>query len=372
MDLECLILAGEAAFGGKYLSNIDFSPHIISVEKNQFCFSPDSFRSTNVTAEEFTSLRCFLTRSCIKVLSLKHCRFTDAIFTSLCDLIRVNNSLSSVEFSSIQKYEKIRYFFSDEEFSEHDDPVCYSQLSCDDFSMLFSAIHNNHIRFNNVLTLFTLVSSKKITPNVLVNPHYIDGFRGIIRYQDRLKNSDLIALLKALKSGVSIKRVDCRGWRSPSLNGLLALFEVCSINQAVIDLPIAPHFFDVENGILVFSPQQFSKVSTEYLIPTQYVMSVEDITSLQYFLKCFCITEFSVKGCSFTDERIADFSHLFRGNVSLTAFNFIDCSVSDDEHLPNLINALQPIPCLKEINFTISIINLNGLLVVFNQFSAHN
>ncbi|KAL0244802.1 hypothetical protein GEMRC1_008884 [Eukaryota sp. GEM-RC1] len=281
LHLECLILVGEALFEGNFLPKIDFSHHEIDVLKRRFRFSPLS-TFTPITAEEVHSLHCFVKNFSINELTLDTCSFTDEALSAFCDLITNNHSLTSVNFWSIGQAVAsgrdhlpfLKSKFSDFQSSRDDiSEYGFSLMSAERFQKLFIALQSNpcltyinlrneNIQLDTLLTLFDLVSSKKVTPNVLVNPHDIDGSRGIIRYQDRVENSDLIALLKALKSGVPIKRVDCRGWKSPSIEGLIALFEILSINKSLLDIDISPHFIDIENGVFVLLP---NGLPSEYL-----------------------------------------------------------------------------------------------------------
>ncbi|KAL0239425.1 hypothetical protein GEMRC1_009533 [Eukaryota sp. GEM-RC1] len=88
-----------------------------------------------------------------------------------------------------------------------------------------------------------------------VSDHVIDFDSKLIEYDKRATNDVLLSLLKALKSNLPIKRVDCLRLRSLSLTGLATLFEIGSIKQSVMGLEISPHCVDVENGVFCFSPK---------------------------------------------------------------------------------------------------------------------
>ncbi|KAL0231637.1 hypothetical protein GEMRC1_011041 [Eukaryota sp. GEM-RC1] len=89
------------------------------------------------------------------------------------------------------------------------------------------------------------------------SPHSIDLSLGLIHFNYQVSSNDLVALSTALKSKVSINRVEFpqHVYSSPDIKSLIALFEIHSINPSVVDPPILPHCIDIEKGIFCFSPK---------------------------------------------------------------------------------------------------------------------
>ncbi|KAL0240078.1 hypothetical protein GEMRC1_010185 [Eukaryota sp. GEM-RC1] len=81
-------------------STIDISPYFIETKKCVFCYSPHE--RVRLTSEEVSLLQPFVECFSIKELTLNNCRFTDDVTIYMCDLIRVNNSLISIDFSGCQ------------------------------------------------------------------------------------------------------------------------------------------------------------------------------------------------------------------------------------------------------------------------------
>ncbi|KAL0239503.1 hypothetical protein GEMRC1_009611 [Eukaryota sp. GEM-RC1] len=82
----------------KLRSTVDISPYFIDTQKAVFCYSPRE--PVRLTSEEVSSLQSFLDRFSIKQLTLENCRFTDGAIFALCRLVKINNSLISIDFSS--------------------------------------------------------------------------------------------------------------------------------------------------------------------------------------------------------------------------------------------------------------------------------
>ncbi|KAL0239630.1 hypothetical protein GEMRC1_009738 [Eukaryota sp. GEM-RC1] len=364
-NLQGIITLFEFLSVNNSVMRIDVSPHFIDIEKGIFCFSPES--STQITATELSSLQCLLQSFNVKEFALNKCLFTDETVSILYDLIEVNNSLTSVDFSDC-KISKSKILQLIHAF--HSKPKCIKVN-----------LSNTLIDFQNLLTIAELVSTHKLTPNVVVSPHSLDFSLGCIRYDNEVTNEDLISLLKALESNVSIKRVDCRGLNSPSvegvitlfvifsnfesmvslgfvpnlicgetmtsssmlisllnalnsnaiikgvdsrvlknqnLQGLIALFEFLSANKSFKRIDVSPNFIDIEKGIFCFSPESSTQITAE------------EVSSLQSLLECISIKELTIKQCIFTDTAITALCDSIKNNSSLSSVEFSECRISND------------------------------------------
>ncbi|KAL0239508.1 hypothetical protein GEMRC1_009616 [Eukaryota sp. GEM-RC1] len=222
--------------------SVDFDPHFIDVNKKVFCFSPEY--SSWITTVEVSSLQSFVNRFGIKELTLKNCIFTEESTTVLSNLIRKNNSMTSVDFS-------------------------HCKLNENSVSNLINAIRSNFSLktvnfsgidggFKTILAVFKEFSTHQLRPTLHVDPHRIDFSTGTIFY-DELAPDDLISLMDSLHSNLPIKRVDCRTLNNQNLEAIITLFKLLSLKKSVIDIDISPHFIDVKNGVFSFTQQFFLK-----------------------------------------------------------------------------------------------------------------
>ncbi|KAL0239769.1 hypothetical protein GEMRC1_009877 [Eukaryota sp. GEM-RC1] len=76
----------------------DLHPHQIDVKKGVFSLNPHEL--TEITTEMISSLKRLLQCFNIEELSFKRFRFSDEAIVVLCDLIKLNTSLTSVDFSN--------------------------------------------------------------------------------------------------------------------------------------------------------------------------------------------------------------------------------------------------------------------------------
>ncbi|KAL0228707.1 hypothetical protein GEMRC1_013327 [Eukaryota sp. GEM-RC1] len=102
LDLNCLMVMFETFAVNKLNCSLDSSTHFIDVDNGVFCFSPVCRANYTISYEEISSLGSFLECFSIKKLTLKRCRFTKESITALCDLIRSNTSLTSVDFGDFE------------------------------------------------------------------------------------------------------------------------------------------------------------------------------------------------------------------------------------------------------------------------------
>ncbi|KAL0247962.1 hypothetical protein GEMRC1_003201 [Eukaryota sp. GEM-RC1] len=147
---------------------------------------------------------------------------------------------------------------------EHIDVSCGS-ICCDDVSntnlkslskALYSNVPIKHVkvgRFRNpsvggIVALFEILSFNSSIIDVDIEPHSIDLSTGTITFEGEVYNNDLDYLLKAIKSNIPIKLVKCEGLSSANLEGLIALYQIHSINKSLIDLDVSPHSFDISLG----------------------------------------------------------------------------------------------------------------------------
>ncbi|KAL0248410.1 hypothetical protein GEMRC1_003646 [Eukaryota sp. GEM-RC1] len=79
------------------LPKLDLSPYLVDVEKGAFCFSPQTY--FQIFSEQLTALLAFGQSFTLRKLTLNRCQFSDESINALCDLIRLSNSLTSIDFS---------------------------------------------------------------------------------------------------------------------------------------------------------------------------------------------------------------------------------------------------------------------------------
>ncbi|KAL0239943.1 hypothetical protein GEMRC1_010051 [Eukaryota sp. GEM-RC1] len=297
--IEGLICLFEIFTINKSLMDIRVDPYFIDFEKQVFGIS-----LTKMSTEDVISLQQFLQYCGFKELTLNNCRFSLQAFTVLCDLIRANKNLTSVDFTDCR--------FTDDMIMSITSAI---QSNC---SIRVVNLSRNDFRLKSLLIIFDLVSVNKLTRDIQVSPHSIDFSRGIIRFEKQIENSDLHLLLDVLKTNVLIKRVECVGLRSPSLQGLVNLFEIRSINKSVIDLKVDPFLLILKKDVLISS---------------------QDISSLQQFLQYCGFKELTLNNCRFSIETFTFLCDLIRFN-NQTSVDLSDCDLND-EYLSIFVNLLQ-------------------------------
>ncbi|KAL0239701.1 hypothetical protein GEMRC1_009809 [Eukaryota sp. GEM-RC1] len=356
--------------------NVDISPHYIDSESGIFSFSAQVH--TTIFAENVSAL---LSLEIID-LRINKCTFTDEAFVLLCHLIKTSNSLTYLDLS----YCRLSHVnFNELQYNSKLTNVNLSNIS---------------IGLNGLLTVFDLVSTGQLPPNVQVSPNAFDLSFATICYESKVDTADLSALLNAVKSNIPIKCVKCHGLKTVSLEGLITLLEILSIHQSVIDLEVSPHCIDVENGTVCFLRQKFTQISAQ------------ELQSLHCLLQSCSLQKLTFKKCQISDVGMSvlcdvirtcpsltsvDFTHcrLFHSNIleiinaiqsnptlkkvdlrlrtcpSLTSVDFTHCRLFHSNIL-EIINAIQSNPTLKKVDqISHNDIELNTLLAILKQFSTH-
>ncbi|KAL0235768.1 hypothetical protein GEMRC1_002350 [Eukaryota sp. GEM-RC1] len=339
---------------GQLPLNFEIFTYSTDYQGGVFSFSPYSsspfcyFRSSGIieiTAEQVSSLKYYLNRFSIKELTLKRCGFSDDAITVLSDLIRVNNSLMSVDFSDCE-------------------------FSTDGASQIINAIQSNSclklVNFGNndfdlefLFTICKLVSAGTLKATIDVSPHSFDLSRGTIHYSRAVEKADLLFLLNTLKSNFPINRVTCYGLKTKNLEVLITLFEILSINKSVIDVDVAPYLIDIENGVFCFSANK--------RIGTTKVTS-EMMTSLQSFLESSRLKKLTLRRCEYSPTLFNALCDSLKVNSSLTFIDFRYCYLLD-ESVSKLVAALQLNSCLKHIDLEGNDIGFQTVLTIFQRGS---
>ncbi|KAL0240734.1 hypothetical protein GEMRC1_005970 [Eukaryota sp. GEM-RC1] len=342
-DLSCLMLMFEVVHA-EFKFYFDVSPHLIDVQNGVFCYAPYTYNVKPLFPEELSSLNCFLECYNIKELTLKRCTFTEEFITALCDLIRVNQSLTSFDFSRCV----LRHY-------RHWNSGIDNLKSHELYSNLINAIQYNSrlkkISLTEIITtiktylfIIELISTGKLTSNIDIFPHSFDLSLGTISYEEvewctcggAWGDNEILLLLDFLKSNDSIKR--CTAFRS-------------SKNRKQVELHTDNDRFCLSGGNL----------------------STADVVSfIQSYLNSFNIKHLVFKDCIFSKESITALCDLIRENQSLTSFDFSHCEFPSGtrELCSNLIDALQFNSRLKKVTFKADSIRLTDLLYIFELVSS--
>ncbi|KAL0239492.1 hypothetical protein GEMRC1_009600 [Eukaryota sp. GEM-RC1] len=231
LDFDTLLTIHQIYSINNSLIDVDISPHFIDTESGIFYFSPQDH--TQITPEIVSDLQSLN----IKNLGIHECYFVDDAFDSFCDLIRTSTSLTSLDLSDCYIH---AYFLKLIDALQSNSKLNNVNLS------------NHSIGFRGLLTIFDLVSAGKLTSNIQFSPHSCDFSNGAICYDSHVGTADLCTLLSALKSNVPIKRVDCRGLKTLSFEGIITLFEILFIKKSVVDIDVSPHSIDFSRCIIQY------------------------------------------------------------------------------------------------------------------------
>ncbi|KAL0244999.1 hypothetical protein GEMRC1_009079 [Eukaryota sp. GEM-RC1] len=228
-------------------------------------------------------------------------------------------------------------------------------------NLVLRCVNLQYLSFEMIISLFSEISSGQLIPKFDVFPHSIDICCGLIRYQNSVENGDIISLFHVLKSNLPIKRVFCRGLRSPNLMGVSALFQIQSINRFLIGLDISPHLIDPDNGLFFFSPERTTQ------------LTVEDISFLHSVLKKHIVFELTLSKCLFPDQTITVLCDLLGYNNSLTSVDFSHCRLSDD-NFKMILSALQfsSSSKLSKLIFASNFIGNEGAIALAESLKSHS
>ncbi|KAL0241748.1 hypothetical protein GEMRC1_006983 [Eukaryota sp. GEM-RC1] len=262
----------------------------------------------------------------IKELSLKRCLFTEESITALCDLIRVNQLLTSFDFSSsrLESYELYFNLIDAIQFNSRLKKVTFTE---------------NNFGLRTLLFIIELISTGKLTSSIDIYPYSFDFSRGTIHYDHTLNSDELISVLDFLKSNSSIKHFTAlgRSWSETPLE------------------------FDTDNGRFSLYGQWEDPLTA-------------DVASyLQSYLKYLNIKELTKEHCRFTDESIPSLCDLISDNNLLTSVDFIECDFGVpmlDDICSNLIDAIQCNTCLQNVTFCPYDFLLEYLLYIFELVST--
>ncbi|KAL0233371.1 hypothetical protein GEMRC1_012116 [Eukaryota sp. GEM-RC1] len=330
-NLQDLFVLFEILSINNSVITVDISPHLINTQTGLFCFSPTN--SPQITTEQVSSLRSFLECFNIKKLTIKGCSFTSEASDCLYDLIRVNNTLTSIDFTG---------------------------LSIINFSKIVNALEHNfslekaslQLNLPALLTIFKLVSTAKLRPIVQIDPHLIDFENGLIVYENEVTNTDLLVFFQLFKN-TEIKRVECFLLGNLSLKGRIALWNILASSKSVIAIDISPHFIAIDNGIFCLSPRSSTQMSTS------------EVSLLQSFFKSFSKKELDVQWCDFSDKAIINLHDFLRKKGSLTSVDFSNCELSDS-NLWRILDSLElnSSSILSKVNFEHNSITGKGALTI--------
>ncbi|KAL0239670.1 hypothetical protein GEMRC1_010256 [Eukaryota sp. GEM-RC1] len=210
----------------------------------------------------------------------------------------------------------------------YNDSSCKEQLD-ENFVNLIDALQlhsnlktinlsNSSIGFKTLLDIFKPFSIHHSPPIIEVLPHTIDFSCGIIRYADKIKNTDLRLLLKAFKSKAPIKCVQCKGIPAfTNFSTIVAIFQILSINNFLIDVDISPHITDSQSGIFSFSPEFHTEITTK---------SISVLLSLE-------IIHLRINKCSFSKAAFQVLCDYIKTSTSLTHLDLSYCQLYDEDFL---------------------------------------
>ncbi|KAL0239545.1 hypothetical protein GEMRC1_009653 [Eukaryota sp. GEM-RC1] len=223
-------------------------------------------------------------------------------------------------------------------------------------------LSGNSIKLASLLTIFELASVGKLLSNIKISPHSIDVPQCSLNYALEIDDHDLLSLLEALKSSLPIKRVECCGLQSPTLKGILDLFEILSINKSVINIDVSPHFIDVKKGIIRYrsTAENGDLISILKAVKANIPIKLFNCfgwssPNLEGLVTLFEIFSFSKSGANF------DFS------IGLSRYS----TVKGNE-LFSVLNALESNVIIKRVDSRVlRNTNLQGLIALFEFLTVN-
>ncbi|KAL0228914.1 hypothetical protein GEMRC1_013534 [Eukaryota sp. GEM-RC1] len=161
-----------------------FPPHLVDVKVGLFQFS--LHRPCKLSNEEVSSLISFVRTFSIKYLTLQRCTLSNESINELCDLIKLNASLTSVDFSGCRMT----------------DPNVMKLIDAIELNSSLKSINlsNNWICFKSLLIILELILNGELQVNVDVSPHVVDVKEGIFCYDPGFYLSLSVEQLSSLKN----------------------------------------------------------------------------------------------------------------------------------------------------------------------------
>ncbi|KAL0240783.1 hypothetical protein GEMRC1_006019 [Eukaryota sp. GEM-RC1] len=172
--------------------------------------------------------------------------------------------------------------------------------------------------------------------------HSIDTSRGLIRFQNRLTNSDLVALLKALRKKIPIERVESFGVRNIGIKSLFTLYKIYFLKKSVIQFNLSPMFLDfLEKSYFTFDWQSnvsecdyFRQQSVSVDICGQSIrychFNTKRVSQLIDFLSKNSLKLVVLNGCYFDDKAHAVLMKYLKKTKSPEIL-LMDCVTMDDD-----------------------------------------
>ncbi|KAL0241023.1 hypothetical protein GEMRC1_006259 [Eukaryota sp. GEM-RC1] len=354
------------------LSNSCLSPIFKSLESNNALLELD-LRCSGFDSTCLESLVGMLLRNRTLLVLTIDCSFAPANFDSVLEALATNPVLKKVSFPSLNLGCLILIFKAKStqnsisnihvDVAPHSIDVSRGIIHYDrmvynyELSALLKALKSNFpinsvecrglgdLNLESILVLFEILSINKSVIDVNSSPHFIDISSGTIHYQKVVRTDEFSLLLRALKSGIPLNRIECPVVRCGNVKGLVTLFEILSINKSLIDVDFAPHFVDVERGIFCYSPVKRTIITSQMVLNLKHLLSSFDVKDV-----------------------ISILSDLLSKTCSLTVIDFSESILIDEDFL---ISRAQFIPESKYVNLCTSIIGVKSLLTVFEQFYTH-
>ncbi|KAL0248101.1 hypothetical protein GEMRC1_003338 [Eukaryota sp. GEM-RC1] len=297
LSLKEILILFEIYSIQKSIIDLNIAPHCVDLENGVFAFAP-KWDLVSVTVEEILYLQTFLELHSIKELTLNRCRFSGKTIAALCDLIRSNHVLTSIDLSHCSFG---KYFWNILSTIQSKPGLVNLNLSY------------SYIQFKNLLNIFGLYSAHKLTSIVDVTPRLLDVGNGIIKFGAPLVASEANSLVKSLRSKLPIKRVECPGLKNPSLKTLFSLYKFIA-SKRLLEMSVSPSVIDIDQGIIHFeySPQRFYRscsCSCRYhrsnnsdCVTQLYQINTKRISQFINFLKNYSIKKAILNGCYFEDK----------------------------------------------------------------------
>ncbi|KAL0229134.1 hypothetical protein GEMRC1_013754 [Eukaryota sp. GEM-RC1] len=162
-NLSPFIMLYKALATGMVNIYLDISPHLIDVKIGLFNFSPH--RHCKLSNEEVSSLISFVRTFSIKYLTLQRCTLSNESINELCDLIKLNSSLTSVDFTGCRMA----------------DPNVMKLINAIELNFSLKSINlsNNWLSFKSLLIILELVLNGELQVQLDVSPHVADVEEGM-------------------------------------------------------------------------------------------------------------------------------------------------------------------------------------------------
>ncbi|KAL0248400.1 hypothetical protein GEMRC1_003636 [Eukaryota sp. GEM-RC1] len=349
LDFKSLILLYEAFASRKCNFYLDPDPHLIDVSAGVFAFSPQI--PAKVSVEEVSSMTSLVERFSINQLTIKQCSFANDSMNALCDLLKSNSSLTSIDFTDCR--------FSDRNAMRIIDIVqsntCLKSIN----------ISNSWFSFKSLLTILGRLSNHELLPKVDLSPHLVDVEKGVFCYSPQTYFpifSEQMASLLAFGQSFTLRKLTLNRCQF-SEESINALCDLIRLSNSLTSIDFSKCELCDEYFIQILSALQVnSHVNGLRMNLSSNLIGDSGVVALAEALKLgFHLTKLDMKTNIFQILGFTTLIDVLKQNCYLYEINFRNDSIGDEGAIV-LADMLRENTTISEIDLCNASVSTEGAM----------